>query len=404
MLCVFFCIAWVAAAVVGAVDYADPHVFNAYFYINTNVQVLHAGVRTASAARTHWLSHGIDMGLQAAGNFHSKQYLARYPDLTAAFGATGYRHAVEHYIDNGLHENRLGYVEGGNGERWTVSDSQHKLFVSASQRMGAAVDSVVWNNKEFINAWDHGRELQLAMNFPPNGECFNPTEAGGRDDSQNADTHTVVQGVHAEGNKLDTTVLPAYWLQAGHHISAPSGDKCQVGMAALNTENTYQHAFSKSVVLTCPGVSTSCMQFLSEFRVGGNIPPYQVLQMEAPTGYLTGEFTEFRSYDHRSNHLIGYEGQHPLVVSTPDQQYAMGVYAPPHQDTDEIMYYGKFQFPSGTYPAATNKWNLVFRKHPFAAGSSHDLHYTCYICVGTVNDVTSCIRALMEHHSDPLIG
>jgi hypothetical protein len=31
--------------------------------------------------------------------------------------------------------------------------------------MGAAVDSVVWNNKEFINAWDHGRELQTAVSL-----------------------------------------------------------------------------------------------------------------------------------------------------------------------------------------------------------------------------------------------
>lgn len=386
-----------------AVDFASPFVFNAYFYINTNVEVLHAGVRDASGARTHWLSHGIDMGLQGAGNFHSKQYLASYSDLAHALGAQSYRAAIEHYLTFGLHENRLGYQEGGDGNRWTVSDTQHRLFASGSRRMGAAVDSVVWNNKEFINAWDHGRELQMAMNFPPNGECFNPTEAGGRDDSQNADTHTIIQDVRAAGNKLDTTVLPAFWLLAGHTISAPSGSSCQTGMPALNKDNSYQHQFSKSVVLTCPGVSQSCMEFLSSFTVAGNIPPYTVLQMEAPTGYLTGEFTNFRSYDYHSGQLIGYEGRHPLVVSTPDDHYAVGVYAPPHQDTDEPMYYGKFQFLSGTWPAATNKWNLVFRKHTFAAGTSHVLNYVCYICVGTVDDVKACIHTLMDRHQD-LIG
>ena len=44
------------------------------------------------------------------------------------------------------------------------------------------------------------------MNFVPNGECFNPTEAGGRDDSQSNSTHTVIQEVHAAGDSLRTKV------------------------------------------------------------------------------------------------------------------------------------------------------------------------------------------------------
>ena len=54
-------------------------------------------------------------------------------------------------------------MEGGYGGRWTVSDDQHRLFVSASRRMGAAIDSLVWDHHEFLNSWDHGRELQMAV-------------------------------------------------------------------------------------------------------------------------------------------------------------------------------------------------------------------------------------------------
>ena len=87
----------------------------------------------------------------------------RHTDLTQAYGPHGYRHAVEHYLTFGLHERRLGYLEGGYGGRWTVSDHQHRLFVSASRRMGAAIDSLVWDSHEFLNSWDHGRELQMAV-------------------------------------------------------------------------------------------------------------------------------------------------------------------------------------------------------------------------------------------------
>ena len=131
-------------------------------------------------------------------------YLCRYPDLTNVF-AHDYHHAVEHYLTYGQKEHRLGYVEGGFEGRWTISNGKD-LFISASATMAGAVDSLVWNHKEFINAWDHGRELQMAINAPPNGECFNPTEAGGIDDGTGSSTKSHLQGVYASGRTLRTSV------------------------------------------------------------------------------------------------------------------------------------------------------------------------------------------------------
>ncbi len=59
--------------------------------------------------------------------------------------------------------------------RWTVANPAAGLFLGTSSRMSGGIDSVVWGSKEFINAWDHGRELQLAVTSLY-GECFNPTE------------------------------------------------------------------------------------------------------------------------------------------------------------------------------------------------------------------------------------
>ncbi|PVD20817.1 hypothetical protein C0Q70_18978 [Pomacea canaliculata] len=196
--------------------------------------------------------------------------MARYSDLHNAFGKD-YQRAVEHYLTFGLKENRLGYLEGGYGNRWTVSDPSHGLFVSASRRMGGAIDSLVWNNHEFINAWDHGRELQMAMNFVPHGEAFNPTEGGGRTDSQADSTKTVIRHIHAAGKTLTS---------------------------------------------------------------------------EAPTGYMPSEFTVFRSVHLTSGQLVTYTNTHPVVASTADDRYAMGVFAPAGQDTDLFQYYGVFHFGS----------------------------------------------------------
>ena len=115
------------------------------------------------------------------------------------------------------------------------------------------MDSVTWNNKEFINNYDHGRQyqvvanttliyyanmtsyvnslsslfadfvlyicvsdelpvsdicrvLQLAWTLPPYGECYNPTEAGGSSDGTGDGTTSVLENISAAGNVLHTQV------------------------------------------------------------------------------------------------------------------------------------------------------------------------------------------------------
>ncbi|XP_076445892.1 uncharacterized protein LOC143283532 [Babylonia areolata] len=404
-----------------SVNLTSPEVFNVHFYINTNVEVLEAGVRDVTSAQQHWLHHGIDMGLQACGDFHSAQYLARYPDLTQSFGAHNYRQAVMHYLSNGLKERRHGYLEGGYWGRWTVADKEHRLVVSASRRMGGAIDSLVWNHKEFINAWDHGRELQMAMNFLPNGECYNPTEAGGRYDFQKNSSHTHIQSVHVAGHRLTTKVLPAFWTEPDPQHTHRPGLGCSEGQTALNTAFTYPFPFSKTVTLACPaGVTHPCLHFQSSFTIGGDIPPYTILQMEAPTGYLTADFTHIQSFDPQQGHLVTYQRAKPVVMSTPGGRYAMGVYAPPGQDHDRPLQYMTWTFHMPTVTDSTNKWSVVMRKNSSSflstdselppimsqpAAHRHVLAYDVYACIGTVDDVVECLMTLMTPGGDEgLIG
>ena len=85
----------------------------------------------------------------------------RYPDLKEAFG-NDTRAAARHFVSHGFMEGRFGYIEGGSRGRWTIrSVSDTYRFVSTSERCAGAIDSVTYKGKEFINSYDHGRQLQV---------------------------------------------------------------------------------------------------------------------------------------------------------------------------------------------------------------------------------------------------
>ena len=111
-----------------------------------------------------------------------------------------------HYINSGLVEGRVGYIEGGGYGRWTIRSGgkvgDSYVYASCSERTAGAVDSLVWNDKEFINNWDHGRQLQVALTVQDYGECWNPTEAGGRSDGNGKETKSILTDIQAVGNVL----------------------------------------------------------------------------------------------------------------------------------------------------------------------------------------------------------
>ena len=72
--------------------------------------------------------------------------------------------------------------------------------------MGAGIDSLVWNNKQFLNVHDHGRGLQMRCETNIHGNCFCPTECGGRDDSNGPRTTTHIISATAHGHTLATKV------------------------------------------------------------------------------------------------------------------------------------------------------------------------------------------------------
>ena len=85
----------------------SPLVFDVSYFKSVNPAFAHL---TDAQATSQWLNHGAADGLRAHPLFWSKQYLAFYADLRAAFGATNYPAAIEHYVSTGHSEGREGVL------------------------------------------------------------------------------------------------------------------------------------------------------------------------------------------------------------------------------------------------------------------------------------------------------
>lgn len=366
------------APVAQAQSTTDPRVFNWLFYLNSNADLLRAGYKTEQQAISHWQNNGIREGRQAVSGFHTVQYLDKYPDLRAAFG-TNYAAALNHYLTNGINEGRQGYTSGAYG-RWTVENDIIRL--SASTRMAGAIDSLMWNNREFINSYDHGRQLQAAVIIDNYGECYNPTQAGSSNDGLASTSTSVLEGMFTEPAHLASQSLPAYWLAAGQAHPIPSGN-C---VRAINTTNVSDYRMNTDVRVGFGGVHHA-IQFITSVQV----PRYaSAFQLEGPTGYLSGEFSSFYAMDFTTGGLIpqspaNTEQNEPVILSLPNGSAAMGVWSPDLPDVNTASRYARFSFVDPSNPVnSTTKWSAVFRRYSLPAGS---YQFRSFIFVGTLENV-----------------
>jgi len=92
--------------------WVDPLLFDAGFYLARYGDLSAAFGNDHDAARIHWLAYGLPRENRRASRvFDPVFYLGAYGDLAAAFGSDG-RKAAAHFVDQGLpHEGRRGSLE-----------------------------------------------------------------------------------------------------------------------------------------------------------------------------------------------------------------------------------------------------------------------------------------------------
>jgi hypothetical protein len=267
-----------------------------------------------------------------------------------------------------------------------------EIVIKTTSRMAGAIESLQWGGKEFINDSDHGRELQTCWNGdagvePIANETFNPTEAGSLDDGSGATSSSRLLEIKAHGNHLETSSQPAFWLNP----TETSGGKPARNKTILSNDRLH-----KRVVIGCQNLPHAI-----DYQVTVSLAPEDRntrCVIEALTGYMPPEFEVFQVFDPKTEALGPVndgpgEQSLPLVFSTADGKYAMGVFSP---EAEAPRYahgptYGRWRMKE----FSVVKWNCVFRlQNP--AGLSGDLNCHVFVAVGSLEDVRTTLAAFQK--------
>jgi hypothetical protein len=271
-----------------------------------------------------------------------------------------------------------------------------ELTLTVSSRFGGAVDSLTWRGKEFINIYDHGRQISYAWSMDGWGECLNPTEPGSAGDLfKQSSTSKLLSVCSRAPNQLTTLTRPAYWLAPGESGFCDRGAR-----SAVNDTLISDHRLKKSIEIGYGGIDN-----VIAFDATVTLPrDYESNQLEVPTAYLAHDFTTYYRFNPATGELTKPESDPlvgpwsfvssgskiPPIIATPDGKYAMGAYT-----ADPLKYYEILFYDVANPADRTNKWNIVMREEPAPAG---DYHYLSFAVVGTLKSVQEAMRALYQLH------
>jgi len=267
------------------------------------------------------------------------------------------------------------------------------IVITTTNRLAGAIHSLHWDGQEFIDSYDHGRQLQSAASFDcaASGEFwserYNPTEAGTRADGTGPRSSSRLLKIAAQGNVLSTTTRMAFWL-------APGEDS--VGRSARNDRVLSHHELSKQVRIGYKNLAN-----VIEYHVTFHVPPgerHHHAVFEALTGYMPAEFERFWAFRPSTQKLepLGDgpgEQAFPVVLAQATGTHAMGVFSPdqPSRGFEELGY-GRFRFTGDQVV----KWNCVFRIQDSNGISPGEYRFRVFVAVGTLDDVRRSLSALIS--------
>ena len=269
----------------------------------------------------------------------------------------------------------------------SVAVQNSEIVVQTCSRFAGAVCSIVYRGREHIDTKDHGRLLQSASSFDDYGECYNATEGGAARDT--AKSTSVLKAARVENNHIWTLADMAFWLHPLQRYPRGCGNLKQI-TRAVNTVAVSGHLLEKHIIVGLPGFPN-----VIEHRVTYYVPTYFSHGVfEASTGYMPKEFSRALYFDPvggTESDPGDRQGEQalPVIIATPDKQYAIAVYSPDLPRNG--LGYGRFTFPDVV------KWNCVFREKDVNPGA---YSYRCLLVLGSVAEVQKTLRRLNQHTPD----
>ena len=287
----------------------------------------------------------------------------------------------------------------------------HTLSVGTSTQFAGAVSSIRWGGKEFINNWDHGRQLQPNSQFFNRHQCYNPYEAGSAHDGHSLTSSSRLLSLSASGNRLQSTTQMAWYLRIRDSLDPLlfCGDPAFWLPVPPYTGPLSDYRVSKTVTIGFAGIP-NVIEYVSNLF----IPEPVRKGLNHITAVLPYEFSTIRSYDviskdYRRLRMASGEDDRLKVVSTADGNYAMGFYSPellqPYDNpgtanfwwvVPEDPFYRDPKNPSRPDPAyACVHVGSVNRYESFnGPGSTRD---TVYLVIGNLNQVKESLASLHLH-------
>ena len=177
----------------------------------------------------------------------------------------------------------------------------------------------------------------------------------------------------------------AFWLAPGERSS---------GHLAKNKQVLSNHLLTKRVQ-----IGYQNLPHVIQYDVTFSMPigeRHQYAQFEAVTGYMPAEFRKFWRYNPKSDEMEPLtdgpgEQPQPVVLSTEDGSYAMGVFSPDQPSEGfENAGYGRFRFPA----QKVVKWNCVLRIRDTQGVPPGEYSFRTFVLVGDLPMVTDSMRAL----------
>lgn len=322
-------------------------------------------------------------------DFNEVCYLAQNRDVLINWVMPGGK-ALDHYTKYGKSEGRspncksvvrlnseiISQVKNATISSRSVNGSKIELS-SFMTSMAGAIGSIRWNGLEFINSYDHGRELQTAISFDGHGECYNPTEAGSDKDGSGSTSSSVLKLVDYSPSQLKTSSQMAFFM-----YGTRTGGGCKEG-PQVNTplSNHFLHKTVTMNYLNDPSVISYEVTLQNPPGIPKEYGVYELL-----TGYMTNDFQRAFAFDAKTGRVIeetqfislveqGFpqesyklkraNGTAPLIVSTKNGSHALAAYFPKQRfagtfSESDIYKFGGSGGPKGF---ASTKWNLVVREH-----------------------------------------
>jgi hypothetical protein len=405
-----------------------PTVFEWRFYLQHNEDLIRQGIVEPNQACTHWLKEGLTQGRRAHPGFWAQEYLASQTTLRRQLGLDAYSAALEYFVKTGSSQiqnqsstntfpmNANSTTKAKVLTRSLVTELDGSpLWLSVSTRNAGAIDSLIWKNNEWVNAFDHGREIQMAFAKSTARECFNPTEAGSQFDSKDPEkinrSSSTLLSWSQTNSQLFTHNIPAYWMRPGQSKSRSCG-RAQNQTLSANDVRMNKTVSLKRMALTALITYDAKINLLESIESYSPKPNEAwSIAFEAPTGYLAPQFNRFYSFNPKTQELkeetdrasacllpnakLSCEQELPLIITNAENE-AMGICSKPAGPNFLAPAYGVFAFAKqGSALADTTKWNVVQRLLGTVSGPK-EYRFTTNLIIGTLPQVKAALLGLFQ--------